>query len=170
MFFTEAAATESEVGLLPETVELILCAHVSLRVSGATEYQSSWKPRVSSGNKMLLDGGPHWLSRPAERLLMVREPACATAKPSLMVHIAWPPGTGIICSKLLSFLSLMRLEIGRIRYVRGAVSRSSETCLGPGVSERRKNEVHLMWVLIVTSCLQQRSQYPNSSIRTPETH
>lgn len=117
MSYSEAAATEGwccpdETGLLLQTVELIPHAHVSLRVSGARKYRSggrgqsqgSWKPRVSSGNKMLPDGGPHWLSRPAERLLMVRAPACSTAKPSRMVHIAWPPGTGIICSKLLSFL------------------------------------------------------------------
>lgn len=148
---------------------------MSLRVSGAKECGRGegglslgrWKLRVSCGNWMLLDGGPHWLSRAAERLLVARAAACITAKASLMVHMEWPSGTGINGSKLLSFLPTDAIG-DWVGCVRGAVSQNTRTCLG--VSERHKNEVLLVWVLIVTFCLQQRSQYLNSSIRTPKAH
>jgi hypothetical protein len=141
---------------------------VSLRVSGAKECGRGERGlSLGCGNGILLDGGSHWLSRAAERLLVVRAAACVKAKASLRVHIEWPPGTGINCSKLLSFLPAD--VIGDwLGCVRRAVSRNTRTCLG--VSERLKNEVLLVWVLILIFCLQQRSQYLNASIRTPKAH
>lgn len=174
--YSEAAATEGwccpdEVALWLETVELIPRAP-----SESVELENIvWRERTEPGqleakSQLRERDDPGW--RISLALQTSRAPpngqGTSLRHSQAIRHgshsVACP--TGIICSKLLSFLPA------------DATGDWEDTSEGqcPGAQEpvwareRRKNEVPLVWVLIVTSCLQQRSQYPNSSIRTPETH